>query len=354
MCKAFDRECEILKDDLTEIASNCAGFSNVFENKNVLITGATGLIGKALVKCFLMLNHVFNIKCSVIAHGRSILKLQHVFQEYKGNENLVLWSGELNHPETSPKPIHFVIHTACPTASKEFVEQPLEVIDSIYQGTLNILQLAKHHNAESVVYLSSMEVYGRFTSEMKVTEDILGELNIHNVRSSYPMTKRLAELLCVSSFHEWKVPVKIARLSMVFGPGVDSQDRRVLNYFIQQLKSKSPIQLQTTGQSKATVLYLRDAVEGILHLLVYGENGESYNLANPANYYSIYEMAKIAAAIEGLDVLIATGKQEGKNPYPNDTFLNLDIGKAIDLGWIPKVDLETIFKRVLKSQIGSN
>lgn len=339
----------IIKEDLISVVSEFQTISEKLRGKTILVTGSSGLIGHFTVLSLLAICQCFQINCTIIAHGRDIRKLQALYAEQIFDNNLILSSDKYLDLMSKYDVVNYIIHGACPTASKYFVEKPMEVIDAIYSGTLDILNLARHSQTESLVYLSSMEVYGQVKHSNKLSEEDLGALDIHALRASYPLSKRLSELMCVSSYQEWNVPSKIARLSMVFGPGVPKSDQRVLNYFVQQIKNRESIRLLTMGESRSCVLYLKDAVSGILYLMFYGENGQAYNVANPRNFYSIYEMAKTAASLGGIKVLLPK-ETTGVALYPNETSLNLDIAKIRKLGWEPMTDLKTIFERVLISQ----
>ena len=337
-----------LYEEFKSTATKYQALASNPKNPVFLVTGASGLIGKATVLALLKLFETAQQSGAVIAQGRNIEKLRLVFNDFLNHPNLILWQANLNEKLAPPLAVDFIIHTASPTASKEFIEKPIEVIDSIYNGTKNILDLCFEQQSKSCVYLSSMEVYGQVLNEQKISEPDLGYLDCLSLRSSYPEGKRLAELMCTSYAKKKNVPVKIARLSMIFGPGVDINDRRVLNYFTQQISTNSAIRLQTKGTSKACVLYIKDAIEGILHLLLQGENGEAYNLANPSNYYSIREMAEIAVSMGAAAVHFPEEVVDAKQ-YPKDTFLNLDISKIQALGWKPEVCLKEIFKHTLAS-----
>ena len=339
----------IIQDDVQCVAKKFADQAKIFANKSVLITGATGLVGKHLVLSLLSLARLNRINLVVIAQGRSLGKLEQTFQDVTNNKNLYLWQTNLFEKLDPPCSVNYVIHAACPTSSKDFIEKPIGVIDSIYQSTLNILDLCSSQRVESCVYLSSMEVYGQMTLDKPISESDCGQLDILSPRSSYPQAKRIAELLCSSFAKEKNVPVKIARLSMVYGPGMPKNDKRVLNYFVNQIINKQEIALQTAGKSKASVLYTRDAVEGIITLLLSTRNAEAFNLANPNNYYSILEMANIASSIGSVPVTIEKSECQQIAQYRNDNFLNLNISKMNELGWFPNVTLEKVFLRTVLS-----
>jgi UDP-glucuronate decarboxylase len=339
---------KIIQEDINSITEDLEKFKKNFEDQTILITGATGLIGKYLVFSILALAKKINIECRVIAQGRSREKLEDIFKENIDNNNLIIWENNLKSELNPPQKIDYIIHTASPTASKDFINEPIEVIDSIYASTLNILKLSKLQQIKSCVYLSSMEIYGQINEDIPVKEEDCGKIDLLDSRSSYPQAKRIAELLCAASAKEKDIPVKIARLSMVYGPGMQINDKRVLNYFINQIIIKQPIILQTKGKSKASVLYIRDAIRGIFKLLFSNRNGEAFNLANPSNYYSIFEMANIAAEVGNISVQFEQNKSPKKSQYRKDNFLNLNINKMEELGWHPQVNLHDIFVKTLK------
>ena len=152
---------------------------------NVLITGSTGLIGAALVRSFASDGAV------VFAAARNTEKANALFASLP-NVRIVKWdvtSGPA--PDCSPDAI---VHAASETSSRAFVERPVETINSILDGTRNVLEFARARNVKSLVYLSTMEVYGAPTAD-PVRETDYGYLDPVQVRSCYPESKRMAENL---------------------------------------------------------------------------------------------------------------------------------------------------------------
>ncbi|WP_153047011.1 NAD-dependent epimerase/dehydratase family protein, partial [Streptococcus suis] len=91
--------------------------------------------------------------------------------------------------------IDFIIHGASVTASRDFVEKPVDTIFTALNGTKNILELAKVKKVKKVVYLSSLEVYGINELKESISEDDYGYIDFTQVRSSYSEGKRMAECL---------------------------------------------------------------------------------------------------------------------------------------------------------------
>lgn len=91
-------------------------------------------------------------------------------------------------PEVREK-VDYIIHGTSPTASLYFVQHPVETIQTAVKGTKNILELAKQNQVESVLYLSSMEVYGAPLTDKLIPETQGCTLDFMTVCSCYPVAK---------------------------------------------------------------------------------------------------------------------------------------------------------------------
>ena len=328
--------------DMELIAQNTQIPWAKLKSKHVLVTGATGLIGCAVVKALLCRGDI-----SVIALVRSVEKAKAMFPE----TDLTLVKGTVEGMPTMDMPVDYIIHCACPTDSSFFVNHPVDTIETILAGTKNILSLAREKASEGVVFLSSMEVYGKVEQEITLTEDILGDIDLMSKRSCYPMAKRMAENLCCCYAEQYGVPVMICRLAQTFGPGVKAEDKRVFAYMARCALAGKDIELATSGSKKNMYLYTADAVTAILTILLKGTPATVYNAANEATYCSVKEMAlAVAEAFGKGSVSVKTdtdATQRGK--YPPDTFLKLDTGRLQSLGWQPKVNLMEMYQRMMSA-----
>ncbi|WP_313186530.1 NAD-dependent epimerase/dehydratase family protein [Lacrimispora sp.] len=308
-----------------------------------LITGATGYIGKMIAERLLVLNHDVTVivrnsdkLCDFIKNNAKIIEADLV--------NL-----ESVHQITGS--YEYLIHCAASTQSSYMMSNPVEVAESVVNGTQNILELAARCHTQSMVYLSSMEVYGQIdcSDGRRVTEEELGNLDISDIRSCYPMAKRMAENFCHLYQHEYGVPVKIARLAQTFGRGVKADDNRVFAQFARAVKENKDIVLHTHGNSVGNYCDIDDAVDAILFLLENGKFAQAYNIVNEANTMTIREMAemvadKIAGNKIGVTYNIPKVNQHG---YAAETGLRLSGSKMKKLGWEAKTNLEEMYRRMI-------
>lgn len=318
-----------------------------YKNSTIMVTGATGLIGSQLVTSILYANEVLRTNIKIIALVRDLNKANRLF-ENKLTQNLIFIVQDIIEPIKITEKIDYIIHTANGTSSKSFVETPVETISSIILGTKNILEFAKNNNVKSIVYLSSMEVYGEtdFAKVEPLKESDYGYIDILKPRSSYPEGKRLAECMCSAYAQEYGVNVKIARLVQTIGAGVDYNDSRVFAEFARKIVEKENIVLQTTGENTRCFCYVTDAITAMFVLSERGEQGECYNVANSKAVCSIKEMAEMLCekyTTSNLEI-----KLNPNNCYPPATKLYVDTTKLNLLNWEAKIDLITMFEKLVK------
>lgn len=312
------------------------------DNKTVLITGATGLIGGAIIRAL----RASGANIRIIAHGRNEEAGAFLSREYR----VLFVGGDIREPVllNNAGDIHYIFHCASITKSAEMISKPVDVITTAVDGTRNILELARMRNSKSVVYLSSMEVYGQTELDM-VCETDLGYLDLSSPRSSYPESKRLCESLCVSYYVQYGVPVKIARLALTFGHGTQNNmsDTRVAMQFARKAMSGENIELHTEGKTVTNFCGTEDAARAVLTILVKGENGQAYNVANHEASVTIREMAELVSKQYGVDVIVNVPKDIMKRGYAPDKYYKLNVDKLLSLGWRPRNSLIDCYKAMI-------
>jgi dTDP-glucose 4,6-dehydratase len=312
-----------------------------FKDSSVLVTGATGLIGRALV------HHLIGLGARVYACSRSSEKFKASFH---GCDNIIPVYGDICTLDISSLDVDYIVHAAGTTTSKDFVEKPVETIRVAVGGTINILDQYKDKKLKGFVYISSMEAFGITpTDNRSVRETDLGYIDVMNVRSSYSESKRLCENLCVSYASEYGVPAKVVRLAQVVGPGVSYTDNRVTVQFARSVVEGKDIVLKTEGKTKRPILYIDDAVSAILTVLLKGKSGECYTAANPETFCTIRDTAEAIIREIAQDKIKLVFDLDPNAGYAPDICLNLNVDKLKTLGWEPKVGLVESYRRLIES-----
>lgn len=333
----------ILLEDIENVLNDSSIDFNKLENKKILITGATGLIGRILIKVFKNYNEMHSSKIKLLLLVRSVENAEKIFG-IDENIEYIEQSVEKYIPQNIA--IDYIIHMASPTKSNFFIQYPVETLETIACGTKKILEQAKISKVKSFVYLSSMEMYGTI-NDSDVTEDKLGYINNLEERSSYSEGKRYSELLAYSYFKEYEVPVKIARLAQTFGAGISKNENRVYKMFCDSILKKEDIILKTKGSTIVNFCYTTDAIKGILKILLEGTNGQAYNIASDNMHMTILDCANwLVEKYTNNEIKVKFEINPKAFAPDNKMILNNDKIKAI--GWEAKYNVLQGYERLIE------
>ncbi len=296
---------------------------------NILITGATGLIGGCLVET-LMMNPKRNYH--VYASGRNEERALKRFREFSDNPAFHFFQYDVMQPLKSDVNFDYIIHAASNASPNFFANNPVEVMKANIYGVTNLMEYGKERSMKRFLYVSSGEVYGEGDGRV-FTEEYSGYVNPTSPRSCYPSVKRAAETLCVSYAAEYDVNVVIARPCHVYGPYFTESDNRVYAQFIRNILRGEDIVLKSSGQQFRSWCYVVDCVSALLHILLKGEKGEAYNIADSSSNLSIRQLAEMVSEIGNSKVTFELSSEEerlGFNPVGKSVF---STRKLQDLGW---------------------
>ena len=324
------------------------------KGKTFFITGSTGLIGYYFTNALIFKNINENYDIHILVLARDLNKAKELYRKQLLQEkcDLHFIAGSVEDKINIEEKIDYIVHAAAPTSSEYFLEKPVETMISLFCGTKTILELAKEKKVHSMVYLSSMEIYGAIHNREKLDEAHGSNLDTMSARSSYPEGKRACETLCASYAKEYNVPVKVLRLVQTFGPGIPANDQRVFAQFIEALHHNKDIVLLTDGKSSRSYLYLADAVTAIFSSLLRGRDGELYNAANEDTYCSIRELANFFVteiAHNTIKVVIKLGCGQTVDKFPPTHFIDLDTTKLRALAWHAHVGIQDMIARTMSA-----
>lgn len=297
---------------------------------NILVTGATGLIGSTLVEVLLSReDHDYH----VYACGRNEDRAKKLFASYWNQNDFSFLKHDVVIPLSIDIPFHYIIHCASGAAPAEFVQRPVEVMKANILGVDNLLSYGKGHSMKRMLYISSGEVYGEGDGR-EFSEEYSGYVNPTSSRSCYPSSKRAAETLCASYMAEYGMDVVIARPCHVYGPHFTENDNRVYAQFIRNVYQRENIVMKSTGEQYRSWCYVVDAVSALLYILLLGESGEAYNIADHSSNITIKELAEMIANSCNrrviIDLPVDIVEKQGYNPVTKSIFTTSKIER---LGW---------------------
>jgi nucleoside-diphosphate-sugar epimerase len=311
--------------------------------KRFLITGATGLIGVQLIDALMQMGDV-----TVIAVGRSREKAADRLGEYFDNPCFTFLEHDVTEPFSTLNfqlsTLNFIVPLASNTHPLAYSQYPVETIMINVKGAEHALELARQTGA-TVLYPSTVEVYGNAQGDDVFTEDYTGALNLKNARACYPESKRVCEALCQSYLAEKSVKVKIVRLSRVFGPTMLPSDTKASSQFIQKAVAGEDIVLKSKGEQYFSYTYVADAVAAMLHVLLHGEEGVPYNISNEACDVHLREFAAICAECAGRKVVFDLPSETEAKGFSIATKAILDNSRLKEIGFTPRYSIRDAIRR---------
>ena len=311
----------------------------------ILVAGATGLVGGCLVDA-LMSNPERDYE--VYALGRNESRARKRFSAFFKMDDFHFVCQDILKPLQGDITYDYIIHAASGASPADFAERPVEVVKANIDGVINLMDYGRGHGMRRFLYVSTGEVYGEGDGRV-FEENYSGFVDCTSPRSCYPSSKRAAETLCVSYLAEYGCDVVIARPCHVFGPHFTETDNRVYAQFIRNVLQGQDIVMKSTGSQFRSWCYVVDCVSALLYILLKGEAGEAYNVANPESNISIRELAETIAAIVGKRVRIEVPALEEKKGYNVVQKAVFSTKKIERLGWRPEYGIASALRRTIET-----
>jgi nucleoside-diphosphate-sugar epimerase len=252
---------------------------------NVLVTGATGFIGRHLIE---RLTHgEGRIRALVLPEEDTSALEPFGIEIVRGDVR------DYQSVERAAANCQLIFHLAAKTEASRAPRKALEEVN--IQGTANVARAALHVGAGRLVFCSSGALYGR-----DIKNRSINEATIPTPDSTYGESKFLAERVLLSHHQRDGLPVVLARTSAVFGPGAVSW----LNLF--QTIASGRFRLIGAGQNHHHVADVVDIVEGLaLCGSVKGIEGRTYILAG-------------SESVGLRDLILMIGKKVGVTRLPRN------------------------------------
>lgn len=302
--------------------------------KNILVTGACGLIGSAVVD-FIIANQV---NCEIYAMARNKEKAEKRFSEYLSHARFHVLEGDVNKPIMDNITFHYIVNAASNANPNAYALDPVGTIWTNINGTRNLLEYGRKHGLERFLYVSSGEVYGNGDVENWKESDS-GYIDCMTMRSCYPTSKRAAETLCVAFAHQYGIETVVARPCHTYGPHFTDSDTRAYAQFVRKARNHENIVLKSKGEQYRSWLYVKDCVSAILAVLLKGNNCEAYNVADEKSCITIKDLAESIAEIGGVKVVFDLPDDIEKQGFSVIRKAVFDTTKLRQLGWSPVYNL---------------
>jgi len=306
-----------------------------WEERSVLVTGGTGLVGSWLVNR--LLQEGAKVTCLVLDSDPSseLIRSKNIEKVCVVNGNLAdidAVSRAVNHQSCDT-----IFHLGAQTIVGTAFADPVDTFRSNIQGTWNVLEVARRSNGlvKRLLVASSDKAYGT-SKVLPYTED----MQLHG-SGPYDVSKSATDLLSQSYGKTYGLPVVVARCGNIYGGGDLNWSRIVPGTIRSLLAGETPV-LRSDGKFLRDYIYVEDAVDAYMHMAEESEKqnlkGEAFNFSRnePLSVLDIYnEICKATVGNIVKPNILNSAKNEIRDQY-------LDSAKAHKkLGWSSKIDLQT-------------
>ena len=300
----------------------------------LLITGGCGFIGSNFIR------YLFSMYADI-----KIINLDKL--TYCGNpENLSDFSKDTRYKfvqgdicdenliKSLVKDVDYVVNFAAETHVDRSIKYPDDFIKTNVFGVKTMLEAARNVNLTRFIQISTDEVYGDVIDGLSTEKDILVP------KSPYAATKASGDLLALSYYRTYKLPVTLVRSSNNFGPF--QYPEKVIPLFITNLLEDLKVPVYGEGNNIRDWLFVQDNCKGIDTVLRKGEPGEIYNIGG-GNLVSNIELTRMLLSFmeKGEEYIQYVNDRPG-----HDKRYALDSAKIKALGWKPE---EKFSKNILKT-----
>ncbi|MCR5752146.1 MAG: NAD-dependent epimerase/dehydratase family protein [Kiritimatiellae bacterium] len=315
--------------------------------KTILITGGTGLIGSFLIDVL----NAAKLGCTILLLGRSEEKARTRFAEYWDSDliRFVKWDAAAPTLPMIDGPIDFVLHLASNTHPVAYVTDPIGTITTNVLALNNLLALASERNAARFLFASSNEIYGENRGDVELfDEKYCGYIDCNTLRAGYPESKRCGEALCQAYLRQRGLDCVIARLTRTYGPTILPTDTKAISQFFNNALRGEDIVLKSEGRQYYSYQYVADSVSGLLTVLLKGETGEAYNIADESGDITLRDLAKLIAENAGCKVVFDLPEAVEAAGFSKATKARLKGDKLKMLGWRFSYGIEEGIIRTMK------
>jgi UDP-glucuronate decarboxylase len=309
------------------------------ENKTIIITGASGLIGTYFLACLRVIaNYVKGIKVVAIIQSEPSKEFLDI-ANFKDVRIIQTDITKFDFYQQLPE-ADYIIHAAGYGQPMKFMTNPEKTLMLNTSATFHLFH--QLNSGGRFLFISSSEVYSGLKATIYKEEDI-GISNTTHPRACYIEGKRAGEAIC-NAYREKGIQAFSARLAHTYGPSLRTGDQRVIMSFIEKALN-GKIELMDQGTAIRTYCYISDAVEIMWNILLFGTE-PIYNVAGHSRT-SIGDLAKTIGSqlnvpvvfpenndsISGApeDVQLDTSKAE--NEFKKKDYVSLADGLKRTINW---------------------
>ena len=288
----------------------------------LFVTGITGFIGSHFGRMALTAGHDV-VGLARQSDTRNISRIE----DYQASPRFRLVYGDLTADISGLlEGVEAVVNFAARTFVDHSILDPEPFIQSNIVGTYKLLEQARKYKPKLYVQVSTDEVYGAILDGAYKEDARLNPTN------PYSSTKAAADMLCVSYWNTYKLPIIITRTENNYGPWQHPQ--KAIPVFVAKALKGEKLPVYGDGKHRRMWLHVEDHCAAILHLLEHGNAGEIYHVAGEEELENV-ELAKHVLDILGKPHSLISFVPDHDVRPGHDRRYALDVTKLRATGWKP-------------------
>lgn len=289
-----------VKGDLKYIYKNFTKEElQILSGKKILVTGFAGSLGYMLMMFLteyaeeLNINKVYGIDNFVFGKPVWIKSLE-------DNPIFSLKEGDItNYDLEFASDAKIIFHMASLASPVYYRKYPIETIDADVIGLRRLLDFYKNKDIYNLLFYSTSEVYGDpVDGQVPTPETYFGNVNTSGPRACYDESKRFGETLCYNFHYKYNMPITVVRPFNSFGPGLRTNDKRVVADFAKSIIENENIVIYSDGTATRTFSYAADTTLGCIKCALH-DKYDIFNIGYDKEEISVLQLANMYKDIGG-------------------------------------------------------
>lgn len=309
---------------------------------NILVTGGAGFIGSWVAEHIAANNTAGTVVViDKLSYSSSTKNLYEVIDR----QNVHFVKGDVSNYDLVNElvvqfEISIILHFAGESSVDISFQQGIQFTQSNTIGTQTLLEVAKRHKSqiERILYFSTDEVYGEIGPDSPPVDEsaALAPTN------PYSASKAGADLIALSYFRSFDLPVIIARCCNVYGPR--QYPEKLVSALAASMEGRREFTVHGDGSNTRCYIHISDVVSAVAAILVGGELGLVYNISTTDEISNLEMVQTICGSIDKPSATIKFGHDR---PY-NDKRYSMSFDRLTALGWERQKSLSEGLKETLQ------
>jgi len=314
----------------------------MYSPRKILVTGGCGFIGSNFINEMTKQHpdwQIWNLDAFYYCASGKNIEVRHRsnYREIKGN----LRSYDLILHILSENNIDTVVHFAAQSHVQNSFTESLQYTRDNILGTHTLLEACRiYGKIQRFIHVSTDEVYGQ-----SVGDDLKTEKSLLCPTNPYAATKAAAEMIVMSYYRSYGMPVIVTRGNNVYGER--QYPEKLIPRFINLLKHDQPCTIQGSGEHLRAFVHVYDVVRAFELILTRGLVGEIYNIGSD-DEYSVSEVANIIISRLKPNDSPDKWKTYIRDREFNDLRYDIDTSKLESLGWSKTITFNEGLRRTIE------